>query len=102
MSICGIPEKGLPESGRNTLKIKALKYSMNSSSLLFSCSICAMYNRVHHAQRKHLMLKQFIPGLDSSVGANICYNNYFTQKLVNELHYWVENHPRVIQSPNVS
>ena len=48
------------------------------------------------------MLKEYITGVDSYIGVKICYNNYFTEKLANELHYWVENHPHVFPSKNVS
>ena len=30
------------------------------------------------------------------------YNNIFSEKLVNKLHYWIEKHPHLILPPNVS
>ena len=44
---------------------KVRTYSVNSSSTLFYFSISAMYNRVNHAQTKYLVLKLYIPGIDS-------------------------------------
>ena len=48
------------------------------------------------------MLKSYIPGVDSWIGDKICYKCYFTEKLVNELHNWIQNNTHVILSPNVS
>ena len=47
------------------------------------------------------MLKSYIPGINISVLPKKHYENIFSEKLVNELHSWIENHPRVINSPNV-
>ena len=35
------------------------------SSTLFSCLVRSMYNRVNCSQRQRLMLKSYIPGIDS-------------------------------------
>ena len=48
------------------------------------------------------MLNSYLPGINTSIFSKIHYDNIFSQKLVNELHDWVENHPHVIHSPNVS
>ena len=29
------------------------------------------------------------------------YENIFSERLINELHAWIENHPNVIHSPNL-
>ena len=59
---------------------------MNSSSALFSCSICAIYNRVNCAQKQRLALKSYIPGINLLVYPRINYDIIFDEKLVNELH----------------
>ena len=61
-----------------------------------------MYNKVNCAQNQCIMLKSYIPGVDSWIGAKRCYNNSFYGNLVNELHNWIENHHSVIQYPNIS
>ena len=76
--------------------IKVRKSSINSSSTLFYCSICAMYNIFYCAQNKSLMLKSYIPGINTLVFIKRHYDNIFSEKLVNELHAWIENHPNVI------
>ena len=60
-----------------------------------------MHNRVHYNQNKSLMLKSYIPGINTSILPNQNYEYIFTEKLVNELHAWVENYPHVIHPPNV-
>ena len=47
------------------------------------------------------MFKSYLPGINTSIFQKRHYNNTFSGKLVNELHAWIENHPRVIHSPNV-
>ena len=51
-----------------------------------------MYNRVRFSQKKNLILKSCTTGVDSS----------FTEKIVNELHYWMDNHRLVIPYTNIS
>ena len=41
------------------------------------------------------------PKVDSSIGDKTCYNNYFSDKPAIELRDWIENHPQLIQYPNV-
>ena len=48
------------------------------------------------------MLKWYIPGVDSWIGATRCYHNHFSGGIVSELHDWMGNHPHVIPYPNVS
>ena len=48
------------------------------------------------------MLKSYIPGIDSLIYPKSHYGNLFVGKLVNGLHDWIEKHPIVIQSTNVS
>ena len=47
------------------------------------------------------MLKSYIPGINTSILPNKHDENIFSEKLVNELHYWIENHPHIIHSPSV-
>ena len=61
-----------------------------------------MYYIVNRAQNQHLVLKSYIPGIDSCMRYKICYNNYFSEKLVIFLHDWIEKHPHVIESPTLS
>ena len=60
MSIFDTPEKDVSNVDSKLDKRKLLTSSIKSSTKLFSCSIRAMYNRVHRAQNKHLVLKSFI------------------------------------------
>ena len=46
--------------------------------------------------------KAYIPGVDSYIFAKRCYNNKFSEKLVNGIHGWIDNPPNVTPSPNVS
>ena len=50
----------------------------------------AMYNRVHRAQNKRLVLKSYITGIITLILPKR-----------NELHSWVKNYPRVIHTSNV-
>ena len=61
-----------------------------------------MYNRVHSYQYKCFMLKSYTTGMNTSILLRKHYEDTFSEKLVNELHYWIENHPHVIHLPNVS
>ena len=75
--------------------------SVKSPSTLFFCSIRATYNRVHRAQNKCLMLKSYLPGINTSNFPKRHYDNILSEKLVNELNAWIENNPRAIYYPNV-
>ena len=75
---------------------------VNSLSILFSCSLRAMYNRVNCTKKQHLMLKSYPPGINTWVFLNRYYNNILDGKLVNELHDLTEKHPQVILLPKVS
>ena len=61
-----------------------------------------MYDRVHIYQNQHLMLKSYIPAINKSIFPKEHYENIFSEKLINELHAWIENQPHVIHSPNVN
>ena len=61
----------------------------------------AIYNRVHCAQNKRIVLKSYITGINTSILPNKHYENIFSEKLVYELHSWIENHPHIIHYPNV-
>ena len=62
----------------------------------------AMYNRVNHAQKPHLLLKSYLPGINTLIFPKRYDRNIFSEKLINELHAWIENHLHVINYPNVS
>ena len=44
-----------------------------------------MYNRVHHDKKQRLVLRLYIPGIDSWIDPKRYYI-YFSEKIVNELH----------------
>ena len=48
------------------------------------------------------MVKSYLPSINTPVFPKINYDNIFSRKLVNELHYWIEKNPHVIQPPNLS
>ena len=52
--------------------------------------------------KKLLALNSYLPGINTSIFPKISYDNIFSEKLVYELHAWIENHPYAIHSPNVS
>ena len=60
-----------------------------------------MYNRVHCAQNQRLVLKSFILSINTSIFPMKHYEDIFSEKLINELHAWIENHPHVIDSPSL-
>ena len=60
-----------------------------------------MYNRVHCTQNKCLILKSYIPGINTSILPKKNYENIFCKKLVNKFHSLIENNPHVIHYPNV-
>ena len=102
MSIVDTPENYLSNFHRKLYKIKIHTSSINSSSTLFSCSVCAMYNIFHSDLNKHPMVKSYIPGINTSIFPKKNYENTFYEKLVNELHSYIEKQPHVIHSPNAS
>ena len=57
--------------------------SVKSSSTLFLFSTRAIYNRVHRAQNKCLMLKSYLPGINTSNFPKRHYDNILSEKLVN-------------------
>ena len=60
MSIVDTPEKDVSKFDRKLYKRKIYTYLIKSSPTSFSCSIPAMYNRVHRDQNKCLILKFYI------------------------------------------
>ena len=73
--------------------------SVKSSSTLFSCLIRAMYNRVNRYQKKLLVLNSYPPGMNTSIFPKRNDENIFSEKLVYELHTWIENHSCAIYPP---
>ena len=61
-----------------------------------------MYNRFNNSQKESLQLKSHLNGIKTMIFRKRHYDNMFSGKLVNKLHDWIEKHPHVILSPNVS
>ena len=101
MSIVDTPEKDVSNVDRKVYKRKIRTSLIKSSSTLFSFSVRSIYNIVHNAQNQRLVLKSFIPAINASIFPLKYYENIFSEKLINELHAWIENRPHVIHSPNV-
>ena len=59
-----------------------------------------MYNRVPCAQKQRLVLKSYITGVYSLIGQRDIITIFY-EKIVNELIYWMDKHPHVIQYSNV-
>ena len=75
MIIVDTPVKDVPNVDSKLDKRKIPTSLINSSSKLFSCSIRAMYNRVHRAQNQRLVLKSFIPEINKSIFPKKNYEN---------------------------
>ena len=86
MSIFDTHENNVSRIDSKLDKIKVSTYSVNSSSIWFSCSICEMYNRVYRAQNQRLLLKSYIPAINKSIFPKKNYENIFSEKIINELH----------------
>ena len=97
--IVNIPEKDLSnvEGKSDTRKLHTSSITSYST---FLCSVRAMYNRVHHNQKQCLVLKSYIPRIDSWMGSKIKYN-HSSENLVSELHNWIKKNLYVLQSPNL-
>ena len=66
------PEQDLSNFEGIEMTRKVRTYSVNSSSTLFSCSVCSIYNRVNLDQRKGLMIKPYIHGIGLLIGPKRC------------------------------
>ena len=62
----------------------------------------AIYNNINCNKKKCLMLKSYLPGINTSIFPKIHYENILSGKIVNKLHAWIENHPHVVNYHNVS
>ena len=60
-----------------------------------------MYNISNPTQRQRLVMKSYIPEINSLIDPNRHYENIFNEKRVNKLQDLIEKHTHVIQSPNV-
>ena len=101
MSIVETPENYLSNVGSKSDMIKVHISSVKSSSTFFLVKYM-QYIIDSIVLKRRLMLKWYIPGSNTSIFLKRNCDNIFSEKLVNKLHYWIENSPRVIQSPNVS
>ena len=79
MSIVDTPEKDESNDHGKLEMRKVRTSSINSLSKLFSCSIRAMYNKVHRAPKKRLMLKSYILGISASVLPKKHHENIFSK-----------------------
>ena len=66
MNIVDTPEKDVSNVDRKVDNRKICTSLIKSSSTLFSCLVCAMYNILYSAQNKCLMFKSFIPAINTS------------------------------------
>ena len=81
LSIVDTPENDVSNVDRKVDKRKICTSLIKSSSTLFSCGILALYNRVHRDQNRCLMLKSFIPAIDTSIFPKKHYESIFSEKL---------------------
>ena len=81
MNIIDTPEKDVSNFDRKLDKRKVRTSSIKSLSTLFSCSIRAMYTRVHSAQNKRLVLKSFNTEINTSIFLKKHYENIFSENL---------------------
>ena len=58
-----------------------------------------MYNRVNRAQKQPLTLNSYPFVINTFIFTKRHCDSIFSEKLVNELHAWIENHPHVIAPP---
>ena len=77
MSIFDTPEKDLSNVDSKYDMRKVRTSSVKLSSTLFYCSMHAMYNIFDCAQKQRLVLKSYIPGINTSVFPRIHYNILF-------------------------
>ena len=81
ISIVDTPEKDVSNVDGKLDNIKIRTSLIKSSSTLISCSIRAMYNRVHCAQNQRLMLKSVIPAINTSIFPKNMMKIYFLKNL---------------------
>ena len=67
ISIVDTPGMDVSNGDRTFDKGKIRTSLIKSSSTLFSCSLHAMYNRFHCDKNQRLMLKSFIPAINTSI-----------------------------------
>ena len=68
MIIIDTPEEDLSNVDRKYDKRKVRTYLLKSSLIIFSCSVRAIYNIFNCDKKKRLVLKSYIPGIDSLIG----------------------------------
>ena len=83
MNVVDTPENDVSNVDWKVDKRKISTSLIKSSSTLFSCLIQAIYNRVYCAQNQRLMLKSFIPTINTSIFPKKHYENIFSEKLIN-------------------
>ena len=60
-----------------------------------------MYNRFHRDQKKRLVLKSYISGINTTNFLKKRDEHTYSEKLLNKSHSWIEHHPNLIDPPNV-
>ena len=75
------PEKDVSNIDRKLDKRKIRTLLIKSSLTLFSCAIRAMYNIVHRDQNQRLILKSFIPAINTSIFLRNIIKNIFSEKI---------------------
>ena len=77
MIIVDTSEKYFSDVESKTDTRKVCISSVKLPSTLFLCLLLTTYNRLHHAQKQHLMLKSYIPGIYSLIGLKRHYYTFF-------------------------
>ena len=95
MSIVDTPKNDVSNTDRKLYKRKICTSSIKSSSTLLYFSTRAIHNRVHYDQNKHLTLKSYIPGINTSISPKKYDENIFSKKKGKKLHAWIDNNPHV-------
>ena len=77
MSIVDNPENYISNVDRKLDERKVRTSSIKSSSTLFSCSTREIYNIFHRGQNKRLVLKSYIPDINTSILRSKIMKIYF-------------------------
>ena len=57
--------------------MKVRTSSVKYSSTLLLCSVCAIYHRANIYQKQNILVKSYIPGIDSCIGYKRWYIYFF-------------------------
>ena len=98
MSIVDTPENNVSNVDRKLDKRKIHTYSISHHQHYFLVQYVQCIIELIVIKRR-LVLKSYIIGINTSIFPKKHYENIPTEKLVNELHSWIENYPHVIHPP---